>query len=139
VESGKSGIFAGMANKTAPPGMPRGLQLSVKDEYHRGQYKLTPNHVIPYDQEGKEISAIFETTPPFQTPLEMQQLVEWTNQAFGVLPTVELWHASPLQVDNDNGIGDAFRTGRKEAIGRLAGGLGHDRDGVSRSAGAISL
>ncbi len=58
------------------------LKFSVKDEYHRGQYKRTPNHVVAYDQQGKEIGVIFETTPPFQTPLEMQQLVEWTNQAF---------------------------------------------------------
>lgn len=58
------------------------LKFSTKDEYHRGQYKRTPNHVVAYDQQGKEIGVIFETTPPFQTPLEMQQLVEWTNQAF---------------------------------------------------------
>lgn len=58
------------------------LKFSVKDEYHRGQYKRAPNHVVAYDHEGKEIGVIFETTPPFQTPLEMQQLVEWTNQAF---------------------------------------------------------
>ncbi|MGH9766345.1 MAG: Fic family protein [Blastocatellia bacterium] len=58
------------------------LKFSVKDEYHRGQHKRAPNHVVAYDQEGKEIGVIFETTPPFQTPLEMQQLVEWTNQAF---------------------------------------------------------
>jgi Fic family protein len=58
------------------------LKFSAKDEYHRGQYKRSPNHVVAYDQEGKEIGVIFETTPPFQTPLEMQQLVEWTNQAF---------------------------------------------------------
>lgn len=58
------------------------LKFSTKDEYHRGQYKRTPNNVVAYDQEGKEIGVIFETTSPFQTPLEMQQLVEWTNQAF---------------------------------------------------------
>jgi Fic family protein len=58
------------------------LKFSTKDEYHRGQYKRTSNHVVAYDQNGKEIGIIFETTPPFQTPLEMQQLVEWTNQAF---------------------------------------------------------
>ncbi len=34
-----------------------------------------------YDQKGKEIGVICETTPPFQTPLEMRQLVAWTNQA----------------------------------------------------------
>ena len=58
------------------------LKFSAKDEYHRGQYKRAPNHVVAYDRDGKEIGVIFETTSPFQTPMEMQQLVEWTNQAF---------------------------------------------------------
>lgn len=57
------------------------LKFSTKDEYHRGQYKRTPNHVVAYDQKGKEIGVIFETTTPFQTPLEMRQLVAWTNEA----------------------------------------------------------
>jgi Fic family protein len=57
------------------------LKFSVKDEHHRGQYKRTPNTVIAYDQDGKEIGVIFETSSPFQTPIEMQQLIEWTNQA----------------------------------------------------------
>lgn len=57
------------------------LKFSVKDEYHRGQYKRTANNVVAYDQDGKEIGVIFETASPFQTPLEMQQLVEWTKYA----------------------------------------------------------
>lgn len=57
------------------------LKFSAKDEYHRGQYKRSPNNVVAYDRDGKEIGVVFETTSPFQTPLEMQQLVEWTNQA----------------------------------------------------------
>ena len=57
------------------------LKYSTKDEYHRGHYKRTPNNVVAYDREGKEIGVIFETTSPFQAPLEMQQLVEWTSQA----------------------------------------------------------
>ncbi len=57
------------------------LKFTVKDEHHRGQYKRTPNHVVAYDQDGKEIGVIFETASPFQTPLEMQQLVEWTKHA----------------------------------------------------------
>lgn len=55
------------------------LKFSTKDEYHRGQYKRSPNHVVAYDRGGREIGVIFETTPPFQTPLEMERLVEWTN------------------------------------------------------------
>lgn len=57
------------------------LKFSAKDEHHRGQYKRAPNHVVAYDQDGKEIGVIFETTTPFQTPLEMQSLVAWVNQA----------------------------------------------------------
>lgn len=57
------------------------LSFSAKDEYHRGQYKRTPNNVVAYDRDGKEIGVIFETASPFQTPLEMEHLVEWTTQA----------------------------------------------------------
>lgn len=57
------------------------LKYSAKDDYHRGQYKRTQNDVVAYDRDGKEIGVIFETTSPFQTPLEMQQLVEWTSRA----------------------------------------------------------
>jgi Fic family protein len=57
------------------------LSFSVKDEYHRGQYKRTPNNVVAYDRGGKEIGVIFETASPFQTPVEMEQLVKWTIEA----------------------------------------------------------
>jgi Fic family protein len=57
------------------------LRFSTKDEHHRGEYKKLPNNVIAYDGEGKEIGVIFETTPPFQTPWEMEELVRWTNRA----------------------------------------------------------
>lgn len=57
------------------------LSFSSKDEYHRGQYKRTSNNVVAYDRDGKEIGVIFETASPFQTPVEMQQLVQWTTHA----------------------------------------------------------
>jgi Fic family protein len=57
------------------------LKFSAKDEHHRGHYKRAPNTVVAYDQAGREIGVIFETASPFQTPLEMQRLVEWTNKA----------------------------------------------------------
>jgi Fic family protein len=57
------------------------LKFSAKDEHHRGHYKRTPNTVVAYDQAGRQIGVIFEAASPFQTPLEMQRLVEWTNQA----------------------------------------------------------
>ncbi len=57
------------------------LKFSTKDEHHRGEYKKLPNNVVAYDGEGREIGVIFETTPPFQTPWEMEELVRWTNRA----------------------------------------------------------
>jgi Fic family protein len=57
------------------------LKFSKRDEHHRGEYKKQPNNVVAYDGEGREIGVIFETTPPFQTPWEMEELVRWTNQA----------------------------------------------------------
>jgi Fic family protein len=62
------------------------LKYSDKDEHHRGHYKKLPNNVVAYDADRREIGIIFETTPPFQTPWEMQQLIEWTNRA-----TTEKW------------------------------------------------
>lgn len=57
------------------------LSFSVKDEHHRGQYKRTPNNVVAYDRDGKEIGVIFEAASPLLTPLEMEHLVQWTTQA----------------------------------------------------------
>src|SRR5215212_8484722 len=56
------------------------LKFSTKDEHHRGEYKKQPNNVVAYDQKGQEIGVVFETTPPFRTPWEMEELVRWTNQ-----------------------------------------------------------
>jgi Fic family protein len=57
------------------------LKHSGKDEHHRGLYKRAPNNVVAYEASGREMGVIFATSPPFQTPFEMQQLVAWTNQA----------------------------------------------------------
>jgi hypothetical protein len=35
-------------------------RFSAKDEYYRGQYKRTPNSVVAYDRDGKEIGVIFD-------------------------------------------------------------------------------
>lgn len=56
------------------------LKFSDKDERHRGSYKTLSNSVAAFDADGKEIGIIFETASPFATPLQMQALVEWTNQ-----------------------------------------------------------
>lgn len=57
------------------------LRHSDKDERHRGSYKTLPNNVVAFDADGREIGVIFETTPPFDTPREMEALVSWTRKA----------------------------------------------------------
>ncbi len=57
------------------------LRHSTKDERHRGDYKKLPNHVVAFDEHGKEIGVIFQTTTPFDTPREMEELVRWVNKA----------------------------------------------------------
>jgi Fic family protein len=57
------------------------LKYSDKDERHRGAYKVLSNSVAAFGADGKEIGIIFETSSPFETPPQMQELVEWTNQA----------------------------------------------------------
>ncbi len=57
------------------------LRHSTKDERHRGSYKTLPNNVVAVDADGKEIGVVFETTTPFDTPREIEELVAWTNKA----------------------------------------------------------
>jgi len=57
------------------------LRHSSKDERHRGEYKKHTNHVVAVDEHGKEIGVVFETTTPFDTPREMEELVHWVNKA----------------------------------------------------------
>jgi len=56
------------------------LRHSAKDERHRGSYKTLSNNVAAFDADGKEIGIIFETTSPFDTPREMEELVAWTRK-----------------------------------------------------------
>ncbi len=58
------------------------LRHSQKDERHRGEYKKLPNHVVAKDARGREIGVVFETTTPFDTPREMEELVKWAAKAF---------------------------------------------------------
>ena len=57
------------------------LRHSHKDERHRGDYKTLPNHVVAIDAQGKEIGVVFETSSPFETPREMEGLVQWAAKA----------------------------------------------------------
>lgn len=58
------------------------LRHSTKDERHRGSYKTLPNHVVAKDADGNEIGVVFETATPFDTPREMEGLVQWASKAF---------------------------------------------------------
>jgi Fic family protein len=57
------------------------LKYVAKDERHRGEYKKEENKVFMIDDQGEPISVLFDTTPAYLTPKEMQELVEWTNDA----------------------------------------------------------
>lgn len=57
------------------------LRHSNKDERHRGNYKTLTNHVVAFDENGKEIGVVFQTATPFDTPREMEELIHWLNKA----------------------------------------------------------
>ena len=56
------------------------LQYSVKDEKLRGKYKKISNAVAAYNEKGEEIGIVFDTATPFETPLRMEKLVNWTKK-----------------------------------------------------------
>lgn len=58
------------------------LQYSSKDTRHRGEYKKMPNHVEAFDHAGKSLGVIFETSSPFETPKDMEELLKWTTREF---------------------------------------------------------
>ena len=57
------------------------LKYAKKDELHRGDYKKEENKVHMSDSAGNSIGVLFDTTAAFLAPKEMQELVEWTQQA----------------------------------------------------------
>jgi Fic family protein len=58
------------------------LKYSEKDNRHRGEYKKFTNHVEAFDGGGKSLGVVFETASPFDTPLQMEELVNWAVDAF---------------------------------------------------------
>lgn len=54
------------------------LRHSDKDERHRGEYKKHSNSVEAFDSIGNSLGVVIETTSTFDTPYEMQKLVDWT-------------------------------------------------------------
>ncbi len=57
------------------------LKHVEKDELHRGEYKKIENKVEMINAAGESIGVLFDTTPAYLTPKEMQELVEWTQEA----------------------------------------------------------
>ena len=55
------------------------LKYVEKDTRHRGDYKKTENKVEMIDEAGKSVGTLFDTTPAYLTPIEMQELVETTK------------------------------------------------------------
>ncbi len=55
------------------------LKYVEKDERHRGDYKKGENRVEMIDAAGNRIGVLFDTTPAYLTPKEMQELIEWTQ------------------------------------------------------------
>ena len=58
------------------------LKYSSKDDLHRGEYKRKENVVGILDESGKVSKIMFETTPAWQTPKEMTELIDWIFAAF---------------------------------------------------------
>lgn len=57
------------------------LKYSVQDELHRGRYKQEENLVGVLTPNGRLAKIMFETTPAWQTPAEMTELLEWTHDS----------------------------------------------------------
>ena len=57
------------------------LKHSSKDQRHKGSYKNLPNKVVANYPDGTQ-RTIFKTTEPHLTPVQMQEVIDWTNQRF---------------------------------------------------------
>ena len=57
------------------------LRYVKKDETHRGDYKKIENKVHMLNTAGESIGVLFDTTPAYLAPKEIQELVEWTQEA----------------------------------------------------------
>ncbi len=56
------------------------LRHSEKDARHRGEYKKHSNSVEAFAPDGSSLGVIFKTTTPFDTPIEMQNLLSWVRE-----------------------------------------------------------
>ena len=57
------------------------LSYVNKDQRHKGDYKKQENKVHMINEAGESVGVLFDTTPAYLTPKEMQELVEWTDNA----------------------------------------------------------
>jgi len=57
------------------------LKYAEKDQRHRGEYKKQENNVRMFNETGESLGILFDTTPAYLTPKEMQELTEWTISA----------------------------------------------------------
>ena len=57
------------------------LKYVEKDTNHRGDYKKRENQVQMLNAAGESVGVLFDTTPAYLAPKEMQELVEWTQEA----------------------------------------------------------
>lgn len=57
------------------------LKYVEKDKLHRGEYKKQENKVHMINEKGESLGVLFDTTPAYLTPKEMQELAEWTENA----------------------------------------------------------
>jgi Fic family protein len=57
------------------------LQYAHKDDRHRGEYKKIPIRIEAFDPMGQSMGG-GETTSPLETPIKMQKLILWANDAF---------------------------------------------------------
>ena len=57
------------------------LRYVDKDEKHRGEYKKGENKVHMVDEVGQSVAILFDTSPAYLTPGQMNDLVEWTQNA----------------------------------------------------------
>ena len=56
------------------------LKYANKDQEHKGDYKKQENKVHMINEAGESVGVLFDTTPAYLTPKEMQELVEWTDE-----------------------------------------------------------
>lgn len=57
------------------------LKHADKDQLHRGEDKKKENKVHMVNEAGESLGILFDTTDSYLTPKQMQELVEWTNNA----------------------------------------------------------